>query len=386
MKLLTVVGNRPQFVKAAVLSKAIADRHQEVLLHTGQHHDAELSEVFFAELGLPRPKYFLGIHGGTNSSQLGRMVPAIAQLLEEEQPDAVVVYGDTNSTLAAALAAAQAQRSFTIRGTEGSTELGGFPVVHVEAGMRSGDWTMPEELNRVLCDQLAALLVCPTPGALDNLRGEGVIGRPGRMAEVCGDLMADLAVAAAPRAKEETTPLRRFGLKEGNYLFATVHRAGNVDDPARLEAVLALLEGLADQAPILLSLHPRTRRRLEESGLAGRLAAIANLTPTPPLPYLETACLVHHARAVVTDSGGLQKEAYLAGVRCLTLRAQTEWTETVAAGWNFLVDLSLERALSALQEPLPPTRPDLFGAGRAAAKTAALLDRFAQALEGEGGR
>ncbi|HEU0316648.1 MAG TPA: UDP-N-acetylglucosamine 2-epimerase, partial [Solirubrobacteraceae bacterium] len=246
MRVLTVVGNRPQFVKAAAVSRRLRDVHDEVLVHTGQHHDDELSAVFFAELDLPAPDHWLGVSGATNTSQLGRMLAALEPLLEA---DAVLVYGDTNSTLAGALAAAD--RS--------------IPVVHVEAGMRSFDRTMPEERNRVLCDQLSALLLCSSAGAALNLRREAV---PGRV-EVVGDVMVDVALAVQPRARERGQPLADLGVAPGAYLLATAHRAANVDDPARLERLVELLEAIEE--PIVLPLPPRTRARARAAGLQARL-------------------------------------------------------------------------------------------------------------------
>jgi UDP-GlcNAc3NAcA epimerase len=297
--------------------------------------------VFFEELALPRPDHHLGIGGGTNSGQTARMLAALEPLVTAERPDAVLVYGDTNSTLAGALAGAQA----------------GVPVAHVEAGMRSYDPTMPEELNRVLADHAAALLLCSSERAAETLRGERVAGE----VVVVGDVMVDVAHMLAPRARERTEVLAGLGVQPDEYLVATAHRAGNVDDPARLERLVALL--LAVPGPVVLPVHPRTRARLEAAGLLGRLENGIRLTP--PLGYLEFTALLLHARAVLTDSGGVQKEAYLAGVPCVTLRAATEWTETVEAGWNVLVDLDAAAAVAALTRPLPADRPPLYGDGRA---------------------
>jgi len=381
VKLLTVVGNRPQFVKAAALSAKLASRHHEVLVHTGQHHDHGLSQVFFDQLELPTPTVNLGVSGGDNASQVGRMVGGLAEVLADVAPDAVLVYGDTNSTLAGSLAAALAPRTFKLERGRGRVEArAGYPLVHVEAGMRSGDWTMPEETNRVLCDQLATLLLCPTELARENLAAEGLLERPGRVAAVCGDVMADLALASQRLARERTDQLERFGLERGGYLLATVHRAANVDDPKRLRAVVELVVMLAARQPVVLPLHPRTRRRLDEAGLWQGLAGTAGVVACEPLPYLELQSLLCNARAVLTDSGGLQKEAYLAGVRCLTLRDRTEWRETVAAGWNTLVDLDPQRALAALERPLPRERPPLYGKGDAAQQCAAAIDRLEAAL------
>ena len=352
MRVLTVVGNRPQFVKAAAVSRRLRTAHEEVLVHTGQHHDDELSAVFFAELDLPTPGHWLGVSGQTNTSQLARMLAALEPLLTAAAADAVLVYGDTNSTLAGALAAADA----------------GLPLAHVEAGMRSFDRTMPEERNRVLVDQLAGLLLCSSAVAVENLRREAV---PGRM-ELVGDVMVDVARAVQPAARRRGEPLRALGVEPGAYLLATAHRAANVDDPARLELLVELLEALTE--PVVLPLHPRTRARAAAAGLGDRLARAARVCP--PLGYLDFTALLCQARAVLTDSGGVQKEAYLAGVPCITLRETTEWVETVAAGWNALVGLDAAAARAALATPAPNDRPELYGDGRAGERVVAALGRL----------
>jgi UDP-GlcNAc3NAcA epimerase len=343
MRVVTVIGNRPQFVKAAAVSRLLRERHEELLVHTGQHHDDELSTVFVRELGVPRPEVELGIHGGTNSEQTARMLAALGPLLAEQRADRVLVYGDTNSTLAGALAGAQAR----------------IPVAHVEAGMRSFDRAMPEELNRVLCDHAADLLLCPSQTAVDNLRREGVAGE----IVLVGDVMVDIAHLFQPRAREEPPAF------QGRYVLATAHRAGNVDDPRRLTALVELL--LAVPGDVILPLHPRTRARLEAAGLLARLAAGVELLA--PQGYLDFTSLLVHAGAVLTDSGGVQKEAYLAGVPCVTLRDTTEWTETVQAGWNVLVDLDRDAALAALEHTPPAQRPQLYGDGRAGERVVSSL-------------
>ena len=342
MKVLTVVGNRPQFIKAAAVSPRLRAGHSELLVHTGQHFDDELSTVFFTELGLPAPELELGISLGSNTSQTARMLGALEPVVRSEAPDAVLVYGDTNSTLAGALAGAQA----------------GVPVAHVEAGMRSFDRAMPEELNRVLVDHASTLLLCSSRVAVDNLRREAAWG----MVEVVGDVMVDVALAVQPQALEQVGVLASRGLEPGGYLLATAHRAGNVDDPARLGRLVELL--CAMPPPVLFTIHPRTRRRLDDADLLGRLERFGVIT-APPLGYVETAALLCHARALLTDSGGLQKEAYLAGIPCITMRSTTEWTETVEHGWNVLVDLDGEAALRALERPAPTDRPPLYGDGHA---------------------
>jgi UDP-GlcNAc3NAcA epimerase len=356
MKILTVIGNRPQFIKAAAVSPLLREHGTELLVHTGQHHDDDLSSVFFTELGIPEPEVQLEISGGSNSSQTARMLSALEPVIRDARPQCVLVYGDTNSTLAGALAAVQQ----------------GVPVAHVEAGMRSFDRAMPEEVNRVLTDHLSSLLLCSSEVPVANLAREGVAGS----VVVVGDVMVDVARAVQPRARERVDLVRAHGVEPGRYLLATAHRAGNVDDPARLAALVELLLGVGE--PVVLPLHPRTRARLVAAGLLDRLAA-GQVTVTAPLGYVELTALLVSARAVLTDSGGLQKEAYLAGVSCVTLRPNTEWVETVQAGWNTLVDLDLERARAAL-ERVPPAAPGpgLYGDGQAGRRVvSALAETFA---------
>jgi len=307
--------------------------------------------VFVEELGVPRPERELGVHGGTNTDQTARMLAALGPLLATERPDLLLVYGDTNSTLAGGLAAAQAR----------------IPVAHVEAGMRSFDRAMPEELNRVLTDHLSDVLLCPSETAVENLEREHVAGR----VDLVGDVMVDVALLFQPRALADPAPLERAGVEPGAYLLTTAHRAGNVDDPARLRRLVDLLLGLP--LPVVLPLHPRTRARLEGAGWLEELERAPGVRLQPPLGYLEFTALLGHARAVLTDSGGVQKEAYLAGVPCVTLRDATEWVETVEAGWNVLVDLDAAAALDALDRRPPAQRPALYGDGRAGARVVAAL-------------
>ena len=351
MKVLTVIGNRPQFIKAAAVSPRLRERHDEVLIHTGQHFDDELSGVFFAELGLPPPDRELGIALGSNTSQTARMLSALEPVVAETAPDAVLVYGDTNSTLAGAVAAAQA----------------GVPVAHVEAGMRSFDRSMPEELNRVLTDHASSLLLCSSDVGVANLHRENVNGA----VELVGDVMVDIALATQPRARERTDLVEALGVSPGEYVLATAHRAGNVDDPARLGRLVDLL--CAVPWKVVFALHPRTRSRLVAARLLDRLQASESIVLTAPLGYLELTALLCHARALLTDSGGLQKEAYLAGVQCVTLRPGTEWTETVEHGWNTLVDLDAEAALRALEREPPTERPPLYGDGHAGERVVSAL-------------
>jgi len=353
VKIVTVVGNRPQFIKAAAVSGPLREEHEEILVHTGQHYDDTLSRVFFAELGIARPDRELGIGGGSNTQQTARMLAALEPLLAELAPDAALVYGDTNSTLAGALSAAQAR----------------VPVVHIEAGMRSFDRTMPEELNRVLVDHASALLLCASETAEQNLRAESVVGR----IDVVGDVMVDVALRRQPSARADGQTLAAIGVASGDYLLLTAHRAGNVDDPARLRALVDLIDALP--GAIVFPMHPRTRARLADAGLLGALERDERVRVLEPLGYIEFSALLCQARAVVTDSGGVQKEAYLAGVPCVTLRANTEWVETVATGWNTLVDLDPAAALAALSTTPPSERPQLYGDGHAA-------ERCVQAIGG----
>jgi UDP-N-acetylglucosamine 2-epimerase (non-hydrolysing)/UDP-GlcNAc3NAcA epimerase len=355
MRIVTVIGNRPQFVKAAAVSRLLRERHEELIVHTGQHYDDELSRIFFDELGVPSPARQLGIGDGSLTSQTARMLAALEPQLDELRPDLLLVYGDTNSTLAGALAAAQRH----------------VPVAHVEAGMRSFDRRMPEELNRVLCDHASDLLLCSTETAVRNLEREGAAGE----VQLVGDAMADVTLAFAPVADERSTALADHGVEPGEYAVVTAHRAGNVDDPARLERLVELLEALP--LPAVFPLHPRTRARLEASGLMARVEAAANVRLARPLGYLDFLTLARHARAVLTDSGGVQKEAYLLGTPCVTLRDTTEWVETVESGWNVLVDLDRVAALAALErEPPPGPRPELYGGGHAGERIRDAIDAY----------
>ena len=355
MRVLTVIGNRPQFVKAAAVSRLLRRDAEEVLVHTGQHYDDSLSRVFFEELDVPRPDHELGVGGGTNTDQTARMLAALEPLMGEVGPDLVLVYGDTNSTLSGALVAAQAL----------------VPLAHVEAGMRSFDRSMPEEVNRLVSDHLASLLLCSSETAAANLRREGVAGE----IAVVGDVMVDVALALQPRAWARREPLVERGLEPGRYLLATVHRAGTVDDAERLRRLVELLGALP--GPVVLPLHPRTAARLASAGLDERLREAPGVILTDPLGYLDFTALLCHARAVVTDSGGVQKEAYLAGVPCLTLRDRTEWVETVDLGWNVLVDLDAQAARAALERPPPSEHPELYGDGEAGARVVEALERLA---------
>jgi UDP-GlcNAc3NAcA epimerase len=351
VKVLSIVGNRPQFIKSAPLSVALRERGiEEVTLHTGQHYDRELSAVFFEELGLPEPAYRLGVGSLPREEMLARMQPGIEDALRRERTDWALVYGDTNSTLAGARAAV----------------AGEVPVAHIEAGLRSGDWTMPEEHNRVETDRLAQLLFCPDERSRATLAAEGVAGR----AEVVGDVMRDACDRLGPIARTRSSALAEHGVEPGRYAVATVHREANVAQP-RLGRIVAGLNGLKD--PVVFPAHPRTRAAIESDNLS--LAPQVSLTP--PLGYLDFAALVSQARVVLTDSGGLQKEAYWYGVPCVTLRPSTEWVDTVEVGANTLVDDDPGLITAAGHNPrMPNPRPDLYGDGRAAERIAGLLSKL----------
>jgi UDP-GlcNAc3NAcA epimerase len=314
-KIATVVGARPQFIKAFALSRAFAQApdFEEILIHTGQHFDENMSEVFFSELQIPPPRYHFAIHGGSHGTMTARMLEEIEDVLLQEKPDAAVVYGDTNSTLAGALAAAKLH----------------VPLIHIEAGLRSFDKRMPEEVNRVVADHLSDVLVCPTRTAIDNLAREGIT----RGVHPAGDLMYDAMRIATPLAERTSAILETLGLKPAAYGVATIHRAANTDDPAALARVLDFVAAEARKQPIVLPLHPRT---LAAAGAAGLDPERPGVRVIAPVGYLDMCRLLHHASVVLTDSGGVQKEAYFHRVPCITLRDRTEWTETIAHGWNRL--------------------------------------------------
>lgn len=342
MKVLSVVGNRPQFIKSGPLSVALRRRGiDEVVVHTGQHYDRELSEVFFEELELPPPTYSLDLQ----TADVGRLTPAIAESVDAERPDRVLVYGDTNSTLAGARAA------------------GETPVAHVEAGLRSGDLTMPEEHNRIEVDRISALLFTPDERSKDVLEAEGVQGR----IDVVGDVMADANMRLAPLARERSRILEELGLEGGDYAVATVHREANVQ-PDRLARILEGLSRLDER--VVFPAHPRTRAAIASNNLL----LGTNVALVDPLGYLDFAALASQARVIVTDSGGLQKEAYWYGVPCVTLRPSTEWKDTVELGANVLVDDDPDAiARAAANAHMPPNRPELYGDGQAAGRIADVL-------------
>lgn len=351
MKVLTVVGARPQFIKAAPLSRALRLRHTEILVHTGQHYDYEMSQVFFDGLDIPRPDHELEVGSASHAEQTARMLAGLERIMLDERPEIVVVFGDTNSTLAGAMAAAKLN----------------IPIAHVEAGLRSFNRAMPEEINRILTDRVSTLLFCPTRTAINNLYAEGITFG----VHYVGDVMFDVAKAAAAKLdKDRLTPaiLARFGVTAKQFLFCTIHRASNTDDFANLGAIFnALIE---HGEPVILPLHPRTRARLDQAGFAPRLAAAKHIILAEPLGYLDCIALQRAARLVLTDSGGIQKEACFFKVPCITLRDETEWIETVECGWNVLTGAHTQRILTELRRAAPRATRCCFETERADGKTA----------------
>jgi UDP-N-acetylglucosamine 2-epimerase len=349
MRVLTVVGARPQFIKAAPVSRVLRATHDEFLLHTGQHYDDAMSDLFFRELEIPAPDRNLEVGSGNHGAQTGAMLAGIEAVSQDYRPDWMLVYGDTNSTLAAALAGAKLH----------------VPVAHVEAGLRSYDRRMPEEVNRVLADHVSTLLLCPTEMAVANLAREGITDG----VRIVGDVMYDAFQQNLERARGVSTILADLGIEPGGYHLLTVHRAENVDQPERLQQIL---KGIAASGRLtIFPAHPRTRAALR----AGGVALGANMRVIDPVGYLAMLVLEQGAEVVLTDSGGVQKEAYFAGRPCVTLRDTTEWTETVAAGWNVLVGTD-PGAIAAATDGFRPTagRPALFGDGHAAEKVVAAID------------
>jgi UDP-N-acetylglucosamine 2-epimerase len=349
VKVVTVVGARPQFIKASPLSRELRSRHHEILVHTGQHYDHEMSDVFFEELGMPAPDYHLGIGSGPHGAQTGAMLAAIETVLQKESPDAVIVYGDTNSTLAGALAAAKLH----------------IPVAHVEAGLRSFNRRMPEEINRVVTDHLSTWLLAPSEVSRQQLAQEGIW----QGVHVVGDIMVDALHLHGTRAAARSEALARYELQAGTYYLATVHRAENTDDGGNLHGIFSALGAL--DRPVILPLHPRTEKRVTELGVT----VGANVRVLAPQGYLDMLALQRGAACVLTDSGGVQKEAYYLRVPCVTLRNETEWVETVTMGWNTLAGTEPERILAAVaRRPAPDTpHPDLYGDGMTARRIVEIL-------------
>ena len=353
-KILTIAGTRPQLVKIAAVSRVLRESFEEVLVNTGQHYDYNMAGVFFDELNIPKPDYDLGIGSDTHGRQTGRMMMAVEEVVEKEKPDAILVYGDTNSTLAGATVASKLH----------------IPIIHIEAGLRSYNKEMPEEINRIMTDHVSTLLFAPTDLAVNNLAKEGIT----KGVHQVGDVMYD-AVLYNMALAEEKHSLKDYKLNSKEYVLGTIHRADNTDDKNRLEAILKAFAALGEK--VYLPLHPRTRSKIDSYGLNGILEQAGNIEIVEPISYLEMLLLERHAKAIVTDSGGVQKEAYFAKVPCITLRDQTEWVETIETGWNQLVnplEVNLAEKLSNLQagEPIE----NLYGDGEAAKKIVVIMKSY----------
>jgi UDP-N-acetylglucosamine 2-epimerase len=358
MKIISVVGARPQFIKLSSLSKELRKKHTEIILHTGQHYDDELSSIFFSQLSIPKPDYNLGIGSAEHGGQTGRMLIGIEEVLLFEKPDLVVVYGDTNSTLAGALAAAKLK----------------IPVAHVEAGLRSFVWTMPEEINRVLADHISSLLFCPTPTAVRNLKMEGIT----RGVHLVGDVMYDSFKKNLALAEKKSNILQKLNLSKKEFYLLTLHRAENTDRKDNLSKLVRILVGL--DRKVVFPIHPRTRKRLSQFGLMGRLNSAGNVLLIEPVSYLDILVLEKNSRYVLTDSGGVQKEAFFLKTPCLTLREETEWVETLKGGFNRLVGLDVTRITKLVRGKLSPATKsraaDIFTSRGASQKTARIISDF----------
>jgi len=348
MKILHIIGARPQFIKAAMVSRAWNQSGEEAILHTGQHYDENMSRLFFDELGLPEPTINLGAGSGSHAEQTSRMLIGIDDYLEKRNPDRVIIYGDTNSTLAGALCSAKRL----------------IKTAHVEAGLRSHNRSMPEEINRVISDTLANLLFCPTVQAVENLKAEGI----SQGVFNTGDVMADGLFYFLKAAEEKSVILTKLGLIPKLYALATLHRGGNVDDRDNLAAILKGFKQI--NLPIIFPVHPRTHKMLKQFGLV----VPENVQIIKPLGYLDMLMMEKNADSILTDSGGIQKEAYLLGTRCITLREETEWIETITAGWNCLTGSDSSKIAARFYDFKPEgSRPDIYGDGHAADKIIEIL-------------
>ena len=353
VKVASVVGARPQFIKAAPVSREIRLHNEEILVHTGQHYDESMSEVFFETLEIPRPDYNLGVGSGSHANQTAEMMKGLEAVFEKESPDLVLIYGDTNSTLAGALVAAKLH----------------VPLAHVEAGLRSYNRAMPEEVNRVVADHLSTVLFCPTQTAVDNLHREGLTSG----VHLVGDVTYDVALQSAQAARSRSI-VADLGLRPGDFLLATLHRPQNVDDRETLGKIVTALETCG--RTVVFPVHPRTRKRLEEAGLWDGLRS--KVKAIEPVDYLDFIALLLRAAKVVTDSGGVQKEAYFFGVPCVTLRDETEWIETVEDGWNAVVGTETADVLHAIAHFNPSgTKAKSFGDGHAAERITRILEKIA---------
>lgn len=329
MRILSIVGARPQFVKVSPVHRALSTRHDHLILHTGQHYDYQMSQVFFEELDIPTPDYYLGVGSGSHGQQTGKMLEAIEEVLMKDRPDAVLVYGDTNSTIAGALAAAKLK----------------IPIGHVEAGLRSYRRSMPEEINRVLTDHISNLLFCPSSLSLENLRKEGVE----KGVHVVGDTMTEVLIGIQDRLRDDV--LQELGVEKGRYVLCTIHRQENADDRSNMEEIIKAI--LDSKDTFVIPLHPRTRKNLAGWNILDKLEKAGNVILTQPKNFMAFTSLERNASKIMTDSGGVQKEAYFFGVQCVTVRDETEWVETLDQGWNVLVGADSGRISEALKMAPP---------------------------------
>jgi len=352
MKIATIIGTRPQFIKASMVSREISkhDNINEAIIHTGQHFDKNMSHIFFEEMGIPEPNYNLNIHSLSHGAMTGRQIEGIEEILMKEKPDWILVYGDTNSTLAGALAAAKLH----------------IPVAHVEAGLRSFNRNMPEEINRILCDQVSNLLLCPSETAVENLKNEGIT----KSVHNVGDVMYDAVLYFGQIAENKSKILEKLNLESKQYILATVHRQENTDDPIRLKNIFSAFS----EAPmsVVIPLHPRTKKKMAEN----KISLNGQIKTIDPVGYLDMVALEKNAHIIATDSGGIQKEAYFYGVPCITLRDETEWVELVQLDVNQIVGASSKNIKAALDKKTSFKNVEIYGDGKASKKIISILGNY----------
>lgn len=355
MKIVSIVGARPQFIKAAPVSEALRKKHTELLLHTGQHYDDNMSRIFFEEMRIPRPDENLGVGSGSHAEQTGQILIKVEQYLMQQKPDLVIVYGDTNSTMAGALAAVKLH----------------IPVAHIEAGLRSFNKRMPEEINRIVADSVSKILFCPTQIAVQNLAREGITENVYNV----GDVMFDAALKFAHLSDKKAQILERLGVREKEYFLLTIHRAENTDEEENLRQIVSAM--LRSPLPVIFPAHPRTRKYLKKYDLLNNLEKSSNVFLIEPVSYLEMIFLEKMAKKILTDSGGVQKEAYFYKVPCITLRNETEWVETIEDGWNLLVGANSAKIIEAMETFAPNSeQKNHYGDGKASEKIAEILKEF----------
>ncbi len=352
MKFITIIGARPQFIKAAPLSELLRQNHEEIFIHTGQHYDKKMSDIFFKDLNIPLPDYNLEVGSSRHSVQTGNMLIKLEPILEKEKPDAVIVYGDTNSTLAGSLCASKL----------------GIELIHIEAGLRSFDKTMPEEINRIVSDQLSTILFAPTQTAVNNLKNEGI----NKNVYLVGDIMCDAALKYIKIAETKSDIISELSLQKNEYFLLTLHRASITNNTEIIKTIINIIEKTNKQ--FIFPIHPRTKNFLKSNDLWDTINTVKCLKIIEPVGYLDSLMLIKHAKKVLTDSGGIQKEAYILGTPCITIRKNTEWVETVETGWNFVTGYDKEKIEKAINEfEADEQHPDIFGDGNTAEKILRLL-------------